>query len=822
MATSATATDTDFTHDVLGRYLCNGLDEALASTDPTRGPNARPFDVIVLGGGSFGPIFAQHLLYRDPTKRRRILVLEAGRFLVPEHVQNLPMIGLNVPPPITADSGTARAEVWGLPWRTDVPRGFPGLAYAVGGRSLYFGGWSPQLLPSEMPAAQWPAAVVADLTGPLSGGAPGYFRQAGEQIGTVVTNDFIYGALHTALRAQLRSAVDANQVTDAIPLAQLPLHLDNVPAAQRNLFKLEAPLAVQAHPPRSGFFPFNKFSSLPLLLEASRAAQFESGGDDTRKRLMVVPDCHVIRLVTDGNGPIRRVVAVETSKGPIPVPEEAAVILALGTIESARLARTALPGLPAANRIGANLIAHLRSNLTVRVPRAAIAGIPAGVHELQAGALFLKGRHDHADHLFGHFHLQITAAGLDHPSTDSEAELFKKIPDIDTIDAFRHATDQQVVVTIRGIGELRPNNAASQVTLAAELDEFLQPRAFVSINPNAEDGILWNAMDTAADDVALAIAGGQAYEVLGPNGFQPVAAGQRANTVLAFPNRRDGLGTTHHEAGTLAMGADPNTSVTNQDARFHRVPNLYAAGPAVFPTVGSPNPMLTGTALSRRLGDHLAAPFTPDPGFAALFDETTLQGWQMSTIQNQPGRDDPGRFIVTNGALVSVPGSDIGLLWHTQPTAADFRLRLEWRRWQEDANSGIFMRFPDPRGRGYNNTAFVGVDFGFEVQIDQQAAPDGLAIHKTGAIYGLQGPANPNALPVAPIGDWNRFEIRVQGQTYTVTLNGQQITVFNFVIGSDALHPDRGLPTTNAVPRYIGLQTHTGRVAFRHIQIGPP
>jgi hypothetical protein len=146
-------------------------------------------------------------------------------------------------------------------------------------------------------------------------------------------------------------------------------------------------------------------------------------------------------------------------------------------------------------------------------------------------------------------------------------------------------------------------------------------------------------------------------------------------------------------------------------------------------------------------------------------------------------------------------------------------LRLEWRRWQEDANSGVFVRFPDPEGRNYDNTAFVGVDFGFEVQIDQLAAPDGLPIHKTAAIYGFQGPANPNALPVRPVGEWNAFEIRVQGQDYTVTLNGTQVTTFTFVPGSDVLHPDRGLPSTNAVSRFIGLQTHTGRVAFRHIQI---
>ncbi len=820
MPTSPVPQNTDFSRDVLGRYVCNGLDEALASSDPSLNPNARPFDVIVVGGGSFGPILAQHLLYADQVRSRRTLVLEAGRLVLTEHVQNLPILGLNVPGPVSVDPGVARAEVWGMPWRTDVPRGFPGLAYCLGGRSVYFGGWSPQLLPSETPAV-WPAALLADLNGPLPGGGDGYFRQASEQIGTTTTNDFIFGELHTALRAQLRQGIDNNAVTDAIPLAQLPLHLDGVPNAQQDLFKLEAPLAVQAQPPHAGFFPFNKFSSLPLLIESSRAAQFETGGDDTRKRLMVVPDCHVTRLVTDGSGPVRRVIAVETNRGVVQVPEEAVVVLALGTIENGRIGLVSLPGLPGAERIGANLMAHLRSNLTIRLPRAAIAGLDPAVNELQASALFVKGRHAHADGLFGHFHLQITAAGLNKPSTDSEAELFKKIPDVDTIAAFRHANDDQIVLTIRGIGEMRPNNPATLVKLAGETDEFGMPRAFVSINPGVEDGILWNAMDTAADQVALIFANGQPYEVLSGAAFQPVAADQPASAVLAFPNRRDGLGTTHHEAGTLAMGDDPNTSVTNANARFHRVPNLYAAGPSLFPTVGSPNPMLTGTALARRLADNLAAPFIAQAGFTSLFDGASLQGWRMSTIRNQPGRNDPGHFVVTNGALVSVPGSDIGLLWHAQPTPPDYLLKLEWRRWQDDANSGVFLRFPDPESRNYDNTAFVGVDFGFEVQIDQLASPDGLPIHKTAAIYGLQGPNNPNALPVNAIGEWNAFEIRVQGQNYTVTLNGVPVTAFAFVPGSDAAHPDRGLPSTNAVPRFIGLQTHTRRVAFRNIQLMP-
>src|SRR5215475_15794474 len=87
MATSPTPQYTDFSKDVLGRYVCNGLDEALRSTSSR--PDARPFDIIIVGGGSFGGVLAQHLFTADVAHQHRILVLEAGRLALPEHVQNL-------------------------------------------------------------------------------------------------------------------------------------------------------------------------------------------------------------------------------------------------------------------------------------------------------------------------------------------------------------------------------------------------------------------------------------------------------------------------------------------------------------------------------------------------------------------------------------------------------------------------------------------------------------------------------------------------------------------------------------------------------------
>src|SRR5262245_60941887 len=161
MPTPRTSPVTSFSRDLLGRFVCNGLDEAMSSA------NAHPFDCIVIGGGSFGAIFAQHLFASDSQRRHRILVLEAGPFLLPEHAQNLPLLWAGVPGPTSIAALRAagadrlpREEVWGLAWHSSTP--FPGLAYTVGGRSLFWGGWSPELLEAEM-APPWPADVVRDL-----------------------------------------------------------------------------------------------------------------------------------------------------------------------------------------------------------------------------------------------------------------------------------------------------------------------------------------------------------------------------------------------------------------------------------------------------------------------------------------------------------------------------------------------------------------------------------------------------------------------------------------------------------------------------------
>ena len=105
-------------------------------------------------------------------------------------------------------------------------------------------------------------------------------------------------------------------------------------------------------------------------------------------------------------------------------------------------------------------MAHLRSNFTFRVPHSSFAGLNL-TKELAVSALFVKGIHTRSNGAKGHFHVQITASGVGELGMNSEAELFKKIPNIDELDQFRDLNDKWIVVTLRGIGEMIGDKTSS-------------------------------------------------------------------------------------------------------------------------------------------------------------------------------------------------------------------------------------------------------------------------------------------------------------------------------------------------------------------------
>jgi choline dehydrogenase-like flavoprotein len=357
-----------------------------------------------------------------------------------------------------------------------------------------------------------------------------------------------------------------------------------------------APLAVQGSPPVSGLFSFDKYSSLPLLINAIREDVENSGLNNANRRLFFVPRAHVTRLRADGGTVDAIEVDVAGQRQLLNVAPNCAVILAASGVESTRLALNSLP----VPLMGRNLMAHVRSDFTVRINRSALPQLPAHV---QTAAMLVRGAAPS-----GRFHLQITASTSRSGSDDL---LFRMIPDIEQLNQHLANTDPNwITVTLRGIGEMQgdktspvPNSNGSWINLSPwEKDEYEVPRAYVQILAASSDLQTWQAMDQAAVALAQAIAGSPAQIQYHYDG-----AWQSSPFPLSrpFPEWHRGLGTTYHESGTLWMGDDPATSVTDSLGRLHHIQNVYSCDQSLFPTVGSVNPVLTGLTLAKRLAEQV-------------------------------------------------------------------------------------------------------------------------------------------------------------------------------------------------------------------------
>lgn len=541
--------------DVLGRYVCNTWNEATAG-------GTRRCDAIVIGAGMFGGYAAEKVYRWGAANNLKVLVLEAGPFLVPTHLQNLPDIGLYPPDPLFPgnDTGNPRNVVWGMAWRGNVP--FVGQAYCVGGKSLYWGGWCPRLLASDL--AAWPPTVAQYV----NQNYPLMEQQTGVSDGT----EFIQGPLFNLLKQRLAAIIQANSVAN----------LDSVE---------DPPLAVQGQSPASGLFAFDKYSSVTLLIDAIRDA---ANQPDSERRLFVVPNAHVTRLVTSGGVVTQVQASLNGASQSISVAPNCAVVLALGTIESTRLALASFPTSPgnaAAELMGRNLMAHWRSNIFARINRAALDPGNTLPAQVQTAALLVRGSTPQ-----GKFHIQVTASA--DPTGNSDALLYTMIPDIDQLDmALANQQAGWISIAFRGVSQLMgdqntsvPNQAGRWVNLSPyESDEFGVPRAYVQMTTNSSEDGLANAMDTAILALANQMAGNSA-----------------ANLQITSQDR-DGLGTTYHEAGTLWMGTSAQTSVTDPNGRFHHVGNAFCADQSLFVTVGSVNPTLTGLVLARKVAQAAVA-----------------------------------------------------------------------------------------------------------------------------------------------------------------------------------------------------------------------
>ena len=175
-------------------------------------------------------------------------------------------------------------------------------------------------------------------------------------------------------------------------------------------------------------------------------------------------------------------------------------------------------------------------------------------------------------------------------------------------------------------------------------------------------------------------------------------------------------------------------------------------------------------------------PAVGEEGFQSLFSPQALQHWRQC---------GPGRFIVTNG--IATGESGMGLWWYSARQFTNFVLRGEFIQEQEIADSGVFVRFPDPQADPWN-----AVRQGHEIEIGDPNPKD--PTWRTGSIYPFQASSKANT---RPIGEWNQYEITCIGQKYTVSIDGESVTSW--------VDPKR-----RTTIGYIGLQNYNDGKTVRH------
>lgn len=192
-------------------------------------------------------------------------------------------------------------------------------------------------------------------------------------------------------------------------------------------------------------------------------------------------------------------------------------------------------------------------------------------------------------------------------------------------------------------------------------------------------------------------------------------------------------------------------------------------------------------------------------GWKQLFNGKNLDGWEHV---------GPGGFKLVDGMLETYGG--MGLLWYTQRKFGNCRIRVVYKMRDQNDNSGVFIRIPiKPR------EAWMPVNYGYEVQIDDNPAGETKAYHSTGCLYSI---SKALAYPGKGSGQWNTMQITLTGPRTIVEVNGVKVTDYT----EGELSPPRKFnfePTRGPRPieGYIGLQNHSAKdiVFFKEVAVHP-
>ncbi|MFO0555752.1 MAG: GMC oxidoreductase [Polyangiaceae bacterium] len=476
---------------------------------------AHLYDVLVIGSGVGGGVVADQLADLGAD----VLVLEAGSALFVTHTANLPR---------QHQLGRFDKHLWALfdEFRIYNYVNAPGSEYQgaqafnLGGRSVFWGGFIPRMTWWELEA--WPNSVAWDL------------------------ENFAYERAEELMYWPPPPSNYQQQVKSF--LRQLLPDYDH----------FDAPMAVRQLNPAQGTLAPGLFSTADLLTEGRLSIDPTNLG-----RTTINLNHAVTRLLTGPDGTVTAVEAHDLVANKLRTYRARYVVLAAGTIESAKLAQ--LSALKDDDRLVGN-------GLTDHPVLFTHFAIPPGkpLHRVDSSSKTLS-RH-HAANADSHPYNVLIELGADLNQG--------RYLDPDTLARHRQLKGDvmlcEVVVLINS-----PLVAANGMNQSGP--SYAKPTVRMARSPAADPHL---PEVTALKDKLIQALGGEPLE------------GQDASLL------RGALGGVAHEVGTLRMGP-PGAGVVDNDLHYRGHDNLYVCDLSVFPTSPAANPTLTLAALALRLASHL-------------------------------------------------------------------------------------------------------------------------------------------------------------------------------------------------------------------------
>lgn len=306
------------------------------------------------------------------------------------------------------------------------------------------------------------------------------------------------------------------------------------------------PYAVDSHPTANGWLGGTIGNSLSPLLRSSLLS--------AKPALLTVSTRSFARKIVLEAGAAKGVEAVSFADGSVHTISARSVVLAAGAFESTRLA--IVSGVPDPNGI---IGRYISDHIFVR----AYYPIPPGIYDP------------------GHPEVAIVWV----PAGNGNAHQIEVHLPADNMFMLQETT------------KWAPDQSAYYAAMVRSFAP-VQPRIenFVEAVAGDKPGSYRVHLTLDADDQALAARQAQSLEAVRQ------AIGALPGQVQTLP-----LGASHHEAGGLIMGADPDASVADSFGRIRTIRGLVVCDSASWPGVSPANPHLTIVALSRRQASSLAA-----------------------------------------------------------------------------------------------------------------------------------------------------------------------------------------------------------------------